>query len=148
VFVWPWLVLAHHEPDHHVPDHRADRTNGHAIALTYAARGVGGLWDDSEHRDDTEDHLAALLGRTRARILAALTVPHTTTHLARLLGQSPGSVSMHLSVLHHGGLVDRRRAGRSVLYRQTALGTSVVSVCRATPAAALRSQQKYREETT
>jgi DNA-binding transcriptional ArsR family regulator len=124
VFVWPRLVLAHYAAAD-LP-HRSD---GDAFSLTYAARGVGRLWDPSSG-DGTEDHLAALLGRTRARILAALSVPCSTTSLARSLGQSPGSVSMHLTVLCNGGLVDRRRAGRSVLYRQTALGTSVVSVSR------------------
>ena len=44
-----------------------------------------------------------------------------------LVGQSPGSVNQHLSVLRGSGLVVSRRSGRSVLYRQTPLAQSMIA---------------------
>jgi len=73
------------------------------------------------------DTLAALLGRTRATILTRLAVPLTTTQLVRELGQSPATISGHLSVLRRSGMVSTRRSGRMVLYRRTVLGSSVVA---------------------
>ncbi len=114
VFVWPRLVMSHHRPQE--------------FEITYAARGVGRLWESVDVPEPAGDRLAALLGRGRARILSSLSVPMSTTQLARALGQSPGAVSMHLSVLREAGMVESRRAGRSVMYRQTPLGLSVVAV--------------------
>ncbi|WP_433167033.1 DUF5937 family protein [Kribbella sp. CA-247076] len=99
---------------------------GGPACLTYPARGVGNLWDrhDSSVEDDA---LSALLGRSRAAILSALALPHSTTELAVELGQSTPAVSQHLGVLKRSGLVVSWRAGRSVMYRRTPLGTSVVA---------------------
>jgi DNA-binding transcriptional ArsR family regulator len=112
VFVWPNLLVGHDTPGH--------------FELHYAARGVGNVWraEESELSGDT---LGALLGRTRASILTRLVIPLTTTQLARELGQSPATVSGHLSVLRRSGMVSTRRSGRMVLYRRTALGSSVVA---------------------
>lgn len=89
--------------------------------LIYAARGAGNLWlqpePAAEHRD-----LGALIGRTRAQILASLRQPMSTTALAHALERSPGNVADHLVVLLDSGLVSRRREGRQVLYSQTPLG--------------------------
>ncbi|HWN01250.1 MAG TPA: helix-turn-helix domain-containing protein, partial [Streptosporangiaceae bacterium] len=52
--------------------------------------------------------------------------PATTTALARSLGVTPSAVSQHLAVLHRGGLVDKRRSGRTVLYQTTALGLALL----------------------
>ena len=49
----------------------------------------------------------------------------STTQIARNLGQSAGSVNQHLAVLRESGMVTSWRSGRSVLYRQTALGGSL-----------------------
>jgi DNA-binding transcriptional ArsR family regulator len=76
---------------------------------------------------DDEDRLGSLLGRARAAILTMLSVPMSTTQLAHELEQSPGTVSQHLSILRGSGMVTSWRAGRSVLYRQTALGASVTA---------------------
>jgi len=54
-------------------------------------------------------------------------VPLSTTQIAHELGQSPGSVNQHLSVLRGSGLVVSRRSGRSVLYRQTPLAQSMIA---------------------
>lgn len=107
LFTWPNLVIGD------LPDSE--------FTLTYGAFGIARAWEDSGRKElDPADSLASLLGRTRAAILQHTAEPTSTTHLARLLGQSPATVSEHLTVLKNTGLVTRRRSGRSVLYRQTA----------------------------
>ncbi len=70
--------------------------------------------------------LAALLGPARARVLGLLGAPKSTTQLAGLTGQGLGSVGRHLKVLRDARLIQRRRAGRSVLYYRTAAGDVLV----------------------
>ncbi|GAA1965743.1 helix-turn-helix domain-containing protein [Catenulispora subtropica] len=60
---------------------------------------------------------AELIGRTRARILAATATPATTGEVAGRLRLSPSTVSYHLQILHRAGLVRRTRDARSVLYQ-------------------------------
>lgn len=60
-----------------------------------------------------------LIGRTRARILAAVADPATTGEVAGRLRLSPSTVSYHLQILHRAGLVRRTRDVRSVLYQST-----------------------------
>jgi DNA-binding transcriptional ArsR family regulator len=101
------------------------------FCLTYPAHGVGRVWEGLEPPDyGADNQLATLFGRTRAAILERAAVPVTTTQLARELGQSPGSVSEHLSVLKANGLLSSRRTGRSVLYWQTPLAQSMISTHR------------------
>ena len=57
-----------------------------------------------------------LLGRTRTQILSQLERPGSTSELAARLGLAPSTVSYHLGMLHRAGLVERVRAGRTVLY--------------------------------
>lgn len=64
------------------------------------------------------DATARLLGATRARVLDGLAGPITTSGLARRLDLPLSTVSTHLSVLHEAGLVDRQRAGRSVVWER------------------------------
>jgi DNA-binding transcriptional ArsR family regulator len=66
--------------------------------------------------------LGALLGQARAHVLVLLASPMSTTQLTAVTGQGLGSVGRHLRVLREAGLVERRRAGRSVLYARTAAG--------------------------
>jgi predicted ArsR family transcriptional regulator len=66
--------------------------------------------------------LARLIGRNRARILAATTEPVTTTTLATRLELSAGGISQHLTVLHAGGLVTRTRIDNQVFYQRTHRG--------------------------
>lgn len=88
--------------------------------LTYPARGRAGVWDNP--RTAADANLAALLGSTRAQLLAALAEPTSTTDLARRYRLTASSVSQHLHVLHRAGLLNRHRAGRSVLYSRSELG--------------------------
>ncbi|MFF9770717.1 ArsR family transcriptional regulator [Streptomyces sp. NPDC014636] len=70
--------------------------------------------------------LGALLGAARAGVLVLLGSPMSTSHLTAVTGQGLGSVGRHLKVLRDAGLVERRRAGRSVLYARTAAGDVLV----------------------
>ncbi|GAA1582063.1 winged helix-turn-helix domain-containing protein [Actinomadura kijaniata] len=63
--------------------------------------------------------LAALLGGPRAEILVLLDTPKSTSQLVALTGQALGSTGRHLRILRDAGLLERRRAGRSVLYYRT-----------------------------
>ncbi|WP_405536857.1 winged helix-turn-helix domain-containing protein [Streptomyces sp. NBC_00075] len=83
----------------------------------------------AEHRDGrtAPAALGALLGPTRAAVLVLLDSPLSTTQLTALTGQALGSVGRHLRVLLDAGLVERRRAGRSVLYSRTAAGEVLVT---------------------
>ena len=102
--------------------------------MLYPARGAatvweGGAWPGSAWAGEgggREKAAEALLGAPRVRLLAALRSPATTTALARRLGVTPSAVSQHLAVLHRGGLVDKRRSGRAVLYQTTALGLALL----------------------
>ncbi|MFC4498800.1 MULTISPECIES: ArsR/SmtB family transcription factor [Streptomyces] len=71
--------------------------------------------------------LGALLGAARAEVLVLLgRGPLSTSQLVALTGQGLGSVGRHLRVLLDAGLVERRRAGRSVLYSRTGAGEVLV----------------------
>jgi DNA-binding transcriptional ArsR family regulator len=70
----------------------------------------------------TDDPLAGVLGRTRARVLRALADEHTTSNLARVLGISLAAASTHAAVLREAGLVASRRQGQSVRHSLTSLG--------------------------
>ncbi|WP_232247396.1 ArsR/SmtB family transcription factor [Kitasatospora azatica] len=93
--------------------------------LAYPARGIGALWE-SRPVPSTEA-LAAVLGRSRTRLLTELETPASTTELARRTGLSPAGVSQYLTALRDAGLVSAHRAGRSVLYARTAAADSVLA---------------------
>jgi DNA-binding transcriptional ArsR family regulator len=94
-------------------------------AVVYPPRGVGTLW--APRNGDGQAALDALLGRTRATVLRALEAPCSTTELSRRLELTPGAVSLHLTVMHDAGLLIRQRAGRSVLYRASAIGEALLA---------------------
>lgn len=73
------------------------------------------------------DALSALLGRTRAAILAHLLDHRTTGELARDLRISPASASAHTKALRAAGLIVTHRAGRSVRHAATPLGHALLS---------------------
>jgi DNA-binding transcriptional ArsR family regulator len=96
--------------------------------VTYPTRGVAQLWQ--EPSEEHTDPLSALVGRTRAALLATLGLPMTTTQLAAQLGLSPPAVSQHLKVLRDTGLVSARRRGRMVLYQRTSAATTLLKAVR------------------
>ncbi|MFJ8807420.1 ArsR/SmtB family transcription factor [Streptomyces sp. NPDC102490] len=85
---------------------------------------AGALADDGARRVPAA--LGALLGPARAGVLALLGTPMSTSQLVGVTGQGLGSVGRHLRVLRDAGLVERRRAGRSVLYSRTPAGEVLV----------------------
>ena len=101
--------------------------------VVYPARGIASLWEPG--RAAPPAALAALLGRRRAAVLAALHAPRSTTELARALALSPGSVSQHLSVLRDAGLANAHRVGRVVLYVRSPTGDALVGQLRDATAA-------------
>ncbi|WP_405014182.1 ArsR family transcriptional regulator [Kitasatospora sp. NBC_01539] len=70
--------------------------------------------------------LERLIGAPKARLLAMLDEPTSTTELARRLGVTPGAVSQHLAVLAETRLVTRARHGRVVLYGLSPLGEQLL----------------------
>ncbi|MEU8468857.1 winged helix-turn-helix domain-containing protein [Streptomyces sp. NPDC029006] len=88
-------------------------------AVVYPCLGV--LADDHRRRL-VPAGLGALIGTARARVLALLATPMSTTQLVAVTGQGLGSVGRHLRILLDAGLVERQRAGRSVLYVRTTAG--------------------------
>jgi DNA-binding transcriptional ArsR family regulator len=96
------------------------------VMVTYQARGAALL--ASAPRPSAEDRLAILIGRGRASVLRALSVPSTTTGLATALGLAPSTISEHLTGLQAAGVVHRRRAGRRVLYGLEPAGIALVKL--------------------
>jgi DNA-binding transcriptional ArsR family regulator len=114
VFTWPTLSVDCDDVDQPV--------------LIYPPRGVAELSD--EPPAEQADPLAALVGRTRATLLAMLGLPRTTTQLAEQLDLSPAAVSQHLKILKGTALVTARRRGRMVLYQRTAAATALLAAIR------------------
>jgi DNA-binding transcriptional ArsR family regulator len=111
------------------------------IAVSYQARGAALLASrpspgltDPESGSVGPDRLAILVGRGRATVLRALIRPATTAGLAATLGLAPSTVSEHLAALLAAGVVNRRRAGRRVLYALEPSGLALVNLL-APPAA-------------
>ncbi|PZT69275.1 transcriptional regulator [Streptomyces sp. SW4] len=96
-------------------------------AVVYPCAGV---LADGGGRDAVPAGLGALLGPARAAVLVLLGAPMSTSQLVAVTGQGLGSVGRHLRVLRDAGLVERRRAGRSVLYSRTAAGEVLVEASR------------------
>ena len=94
----------------------------HRYAVMYPCSGVLAQADPAP----VPEALGALLGPARAGVLVLLETPKSTTQLVALTGQGLGSVGRHLKVLLDARLVQRRRAGRSVLYYRTAAGDTLL----------------------
>ncbi|MBY8878609.1 ArsR/SmtB family transcription factor [Actinacidiphila acidipaludis] len=93
--------------------------------LIYPSRGWGSVWEES--RAAVPEAVAAVLGRTRALLLAELHVPASTSELAGRTGLSAGGVNQHLTALRDAGIVSAHRVGRSVLYMRTAVAESLLA---------------------
>jgi hypothetical protein len=99
--------------------------------LMYAARPNGQpaeptLANQTRADQAGTDHLAALLGPTRAAVLRALAEPRSTAALAGAVEISPASASEHAKVLRDANLIETRRQGRSVRHSLTPMGRSIV----------------------
>jgi hypothetical protein len=92
--------------------------------IIYPAAGIAGLWQSPAPPPDA---LARLLGPTRARILAYLDQPWSTTALAASLRLSMAGVSAHVVTLRDAGLLSANRHGHEVRYHRTDLGSALLS---------------------
>ncbi|MER7516994.1 DUF5937 family protein [Streptomyces sp. NPDC126499] len=110
-FAWPRVLTRSVAPD--------------PPQLAYPARGIGNLWERRTTHTAT-DAVAAVLGRSRALLLAELDTPASTTQLAATFGLSAPAVSQHLVALRNAGLVSAHRSGRSVLYARTAVADALL----------------------
>lgn len=77
------------------------------------------------------DPLTALLGRTRAAVLRALSEEQTTGRLAHGLGISLASASEHVRTLREAGLAATHRDGKSAWHVCTLLGNELAGQPRA-----------------
>lgn len=93
--------------------------------LSYPARGTARLWERQDVPAPAA--LAKVLGRSRARLLAELDAPATTTDLARRTGITSGGVSQHLTALRAAGMVTAHRDRRFVRYSRTPLGDALLA---------------------
>ncbi|MCQ6248125.1 winged helix-turn-helix transcriptional regulator [Streptomyces samsunensis] len=103
-------------------------SQGAALVLVYPvpldAVTAAPLWDWPTHQGKA---LGALMGRTRAGILHALTESCTTTQLGRRLGISVAAASQHTTVLRAAGLVTSSRNLNTVLHSLTPLGLTLLN---------------------
>ncbi|KAF3463496.1 winged helix-turn-helix domain-containing protein [Streptomyces sp. Tu 3180] len=83
-------------------------------------------WAPAVTRDRRPEALAALLGRTRARVLAALESTATTGELTRRLNISAPSASEHIAALREVSLAHSQRVGAQVIHTLTPLGTALL----------------------
>jgi DNA-binding transcriptional ArsR family regulator len=116
VFIWPeWSV---------------SKATSTQTTLLYPARGAATVWEAAglgvANMGSDLGAVESLLGVPRARLLGALRSPATTSALALRFGVTASAVSQHLAVLHRGGLVDRQRSGRMVLYQVSELGLGLL----------------------
>lgn len=93
--------------------------------IVYPVAGIAGLWKTPARPPDA---LGRLLGNSRARILACLDRPLSTTAVAAVTGLSPAGVSAHLLTLRDAGLLSATRYGHEVRYHRTELGTALLDV--------------------
>ncbi|MFG3421118.1 transcriptional regulator [Micromonospora sp. NPDC049460] len=77
--------------------------------------------------DTGREALAALLGRTRAAVLAVSDDGCTTGEVARRLNISPAAASQHTTVLRNAGLLVSHRDRNSVLHTLTPLGRAMLN---------------------
>ncbi len=90
--------------------------------IIYPAAGIADLWNAPTSPPDA---LGRLLGHSRARILACLDRPSSTTALATITGLGAAGVSAHLLAMRDAGLLSTTRHGHEVRYHRTELGTAL-----------------------
>lgn len=74
----------------------------------------------------SREALAALLGRTRARVLEVIDGGCSTGEVARRLRISPAAASQHATVLRNAGLLVSQRDRNTVLHSLTPLGRAML----------------------
>ncbi|MEV6811272.1 winged helix-turn-helix domain-containing protein [Micromonospora sp. NPDC051296] len=96
--------------------------------LVYPVDRLGGLASDGAGASGAgREALAALLGRTRAAVLATTEDGCSTGELARRLRISPAAASQHATVLRNAGLLVSHRDRNTVLHTLTPLGRAILT---------------------
>jgi DNA-binding transcriptional ArsR family regulator len=108
------------------PDWSIKKATSTQTTLLYPARGTATVWESLDADSADLAAVELLLGAPRARLLGTLRSPATTSALARRFDVTPSAISQHLAVLYRGGLVDRQRSGRRVLYQASELGLALL----------------------
>ncbi|GAA1074050.1 ArsR/SmtB family transcription factor [Nocardiopsis metallicus] len=91
--------------------------------LFYPVDGLAETWPRGAA---AEEALAELLGAGRARVLACLDGPRTTSETGRACAMAVSTASHHLAVLRRSRLVHSRREGNRVLHTRTPLGEALL----------------------
>ncbi|WP_433390215.1 ArsR/SmtB family transcription factor [Micromonospora sp. KLBMP9576] len=101
--------------------------------LVYPVDRLGGLLPSPGERSDADAPdpgraaLAALVGRTRAAVLASSDDGCTTGEVARRLNISAAAASQHTTVLRNAGLLVSQRDRNTVLHTLTPLGRAMLN---------------------
>lgn len=90
--------------------------------LLYPIDSSARLYANTDH-----DHLPALIGQTRARVLECAVTGGSTSVIATRVGISLPAASKHLDVLHRAGLVHRNRNQNTVHHLVTSLGLGLLN---------------------
>ena len=100
--------------------------------LVYPVDRFGGLESSAAAASAPAERqaLSALLGRTRAAVLAAAGDGSSTGEIARRLAISPAAASQHTTVLRNAGLLVSRRDRNTVLHTLTPLGAAMLEATR------------------
>lgn len=109
IFIWPAVLVV---------------ADGHTAQLAFPCRGIGTLWEGGL---PNVDGLEGVMGRSKARLLAILQTPLSTSEAASRLELSISATSEHLSALRAAGLVHARRSGRIKLNVRTAVADAMIA---------------------
>ncbi|NEA32242.1 helix-turn-helix domain-containing protein [Streptomyces sp. SID13031] len=94
--------------------------------LVFPIRHASGLLHRDKSGADTQERLAALVGRTRAAVLSLTVEGSTTTQLARSCDITLATASHQTAVLRDAGLIVSQRQGKSVIHQATTLGQALL----------------------
>ena len=94
--------------------------------LVFPLRNANGLVPAERGTDGNQEQLAALVGRTRATVLALTVNGTTTTQLAAACDITLATASHQTAVLRESGLIESHRRGKSVIHRATRLGQALL----------------------
>ena len=94
--------------------------------LVFPLRNATGLVPADRATDRNQEQLAALVGRTRATVLALTVDGTSTTQLAVACDITLATASHQTAVLRESGLIESHRRGKSVIHRATRLGLALL----------------------
>lgn len=98
------------------------------LRLNYAVPGLREFVRDRQLRAERPDALTIVLGAIRADLLRDLDRPITVGAIATAQHRAPNTISYHCDQLVAAGLVQRRRAGKSVLVSRTERGSALLDL--------------------